>query len=107
MRLLLILVLVALKTQTLTYIDEAGNVVSVESLKQVPERYRYQVITPTPAPQLSKKDLRRLQKEMKKQEKLKTLQQKENRAKTPKPKKQKKKDKKSNDVIHKQLTPTV
>jgi hypothetical protein len=32
------------------YIDEAGNIFWVDSLLAIPERYRYQVLKPTPIP---------------------------------------------------------
>jgi len=32
------------------YIDEAGNIFWVDSLAAIPERYRYQVLKPTPVP---------------------------------------------------------
>ncbi|MCS6893461.1 MAG: hypothetical protein NZO16_02675 [Deltaproteobacteria bacterium] len=68
-------------SQSLSYIDEAGNIHFVESLSEVPAKYRNQILKPTPPPTLSKKELRRLQKLKKKP----TPKQAVRKSRTPKP----------------------
>lgn len=43
--------------QQVRYMDSSGNIHFVDSLKQVPPRYREQVVPPTPTPVLDKKAL--------------------------------------------------
>jgi hypothetical protein len=40
--------LIALISQGYSYVDEAGNIHFVERLDQIPTRYRYQVVKPSP-----------------------------------------------------------
>ena len=60
--------------QSFNYIDEAGTVHFVESLSEVPPRYRDQVVPPTPitmTPKEYKKYLSEIEKKKKDEEKLK------------------------------------
>jgi type IV secretory pathway VirB10-like protein len=41
--------------QSYRYIDEAGNIIFVDSISEIPSRYRYQVIPPTPVPVMDQK----------------------------------------------------
>lgn len=54
------------------YVDSSGNIHFVNSLKQVPRQYMHQIMTPTPRPVLSKRELQR-----KRNEELRRRQQKE------------------------------
>jgi len=42
--------------QRVRYMDSAGNIHFVDSIKQVPEKYRTQVATPTPVPFIDPND---------------------------------------------------
>lgn len=41
------------------YVDSSGNIHFVNNLKQVPNQYMHQIMTPTPRPVLSKRELAR------------------------------------------------
>ncbi len=45
--------------QRYRYVDSSGNIHFVNNLKQVPKQYMHQIMTPTPRPVLSKRDLAR------------------------------------------------
>lgn len=53
----LLLSISPVSAQQLRYMDSAGNIHFVDSLSQVPRRYRDQIVTPTPVPVLDKKAL--------------------------------------------------
>jgi hypothetical protein len=59
--------------QQFRYMDSSGNIHFVDSVYQVPQRYREQVITPTPVPVLDRKQLadKRRQEQIEKREKMK------------------------------------
>jgi tetrahydromethanopterin S-methyltransferase subunit A len=59
------------EAQQFRYMDSSGNIHFVESVNQVPPRYREQVMTPTPVPVLDKKQLaeKRRQEQIEKREK--------------------------------------
>jgi Skp family chaperone for outer membrane proteins len=52
--------------QTYRYIDHAGTIHWVDSLKEVPEQYRYQALPPTPTPNYGKGGAKQAQAEYKK-----------------------------------------
>jgi type IV secretory pathway VirB10-like protein len=45
------------------YVDSSGNIHFVNSLKQVPREYMHQIMTPTPRPVYSKREMRRIEAE--------------------------------------------
>lgn len=45
------------------YVDSSGNMHFVNSLKQVPQQYMHQIMTPTPRPVYSKREARRMEAE--------------------------------------------
>ena len=49
----------AAMAQRYRYVDSSGNIHFVNNLKQVPKQYMHQIMTPTPRPVLSKRDLAR------------------------------------------------
>ncbi len=98
MRLFLLLTLIKAVCQSVTYVDESGNVITVDSIKNVPPKYRYQVVTPTPIPSLSKKDLARLKRQILKEAKSKKLEEKTYSRKLAKEKKSKTKRGKKSKV---------
>ena len=52
--------------QTFRYQDESGNIFFVEKLSDIPEKYRSQVIPPTPLPYRNERERRKWMKEQKK-----------------------------------------
>ena len=66
------------EAQQFRYMDSSGNIHFVDSVNQVPGRYREQVITPTPVPVLDRKQLaeKRRQDQIEKREKVKEERQK-------------------------------
>ncbi len=50
------------------YVDSSGNMHFVNSLKQVPQQYMHQIMTPTPRPVYSKREARRMESERRRRE---------------------------------------
>ena len=75
------------------YIDDSGNIIFVDSISQIPPRYRYQVLPPTPAPEDLKSGKGKKKAKKQKPKKEKDKKKKKKPAKPPKPVKQKKQKK--------------
>ena len=43
------------------YMDEAGNIIFVDKLSEVPKEYMHQIMTPTPTPVISKQEAAEMQ----------------------------------------------
>lgn len=52
----------------LRYMDKAGNIHFVDNISKVPKEYREQIIKPTPVPELSKDQIRELQRKQRLEE---------------------------------------
>ena len=60
----------AIHAQAVHYQDESGNIYFVDSIYDVPERYRKQVVTPTPTPNMTAKQWKAYNRELMKRQKV-------------------------------------
>ena len=87
--------------QSVNYVDESGNIFFVDSIDQVPLKFRAQVVPPTPTPDLKPREFRKHQSELKKieKEKIKAKKLKEKEKKEKMKLLQKKKKKQIKDLL--------
>lgn len=68
----------SLSAEQLSYIDGAGNIHFVDSVSQIPQRYRAQVVPPTPTPVIDANAVRQIEQERREYEQQQRLRQQKN-----------------------------